>query len=65
MPKFRKKNYDVQVIRFHSVELAGERGAFGSRFASLLALLAKWFSPQFVLPTINAMEQVDSHSYDV
>ncbi|GAP99970.1 hypothetical protein NIES2104_65360 [Leptolyngbya sp. NIES-2104] len=45
--------------------MAGERGAFGSRFASLLALLAKWFSPQFVLPTINAMEQVDSHSYDV
>lgn len=29
-----------------------------------LAQLAKWFSPQFVLPTINAMEQVDSHSYD-
>lgn len=29
-----------------------------------LALLAKWFGPQFVLPTINAMEQVDSHSYD-
>lgn len=30
----------------------------------LLALLAKRFGPQFVLPTINAMEQVDSHSYD-
>ncbi|MBV9385874.1 MAG: VIT1/CCC1 transporter family protein [Chroococcidiopsidaceae cyanobacterium CP_BM_ER_R8_30] len=29
-----------------------------------LALLAKRFGPQFVLPTINAMEQVDSHSYD-
>lgn len=29
-----------------------------------LALLAKLFGPQFVLPTINAMEQVDSHSYD-
>lgn len=29
-----------------------------------LALFAQWFSPQFVLPTINAMEQVDSHSYD-
>ncbi|HIK55605.1 MAG TPA: VIT1/CCC1 transporter family protein [Synechococcales cyanobacterium M55_K2018_004] len=29
-----------------------------------LAVLAKWFGPQFVLPTINAMEQVDSHSYD-
>lgn len=29
-----------------------------------LAQFAKWFSPQFVLPTINAMEQVDSHSYD-
>ncbi len=29
-----------------------------------LALFAKWFGPQFVLPTINAMEQVDSHSYD-
>jgi len=32
--------------------------------ARSLALLAKWFGPQFVLPTINAMEQVDSHSYD-
>lgn len=30
----------------------------------MLARLAKWFGPQFVLPTINAMEQVDSHSYD-
>lgn len=30
----------------------------------LLALLAKRFGPQFVLPTVNAMEQVDSHSYD-
>ncbi|MBV8887180.1 MAG: VIT1/CCC1 transporter family protein [Chroococcidiopsidaceae cyanobacterium CP_BM_RX_35] len=30
----------------------------------LLALFAKRFGPQFVLPTINAMEQVDSHSYD-
>ncbi|MEO6863797.1 MAG: VIT1/CCC1 family protein [Microcoleus sp.] len=29
-----------------------------------LALFAKWFGPQFVLPTLNAMEQVDSHSYD-
>lgn len=29
-----------------------------------LALFAQWFGPQFVLPTINAMEQVDSHSYD-
>lgn len=29
-----------------------------------LALLTKWFGPQFVLPSINAMEQVDSHSYD-
>lgn len=29
-----------------------------------LAQLAKWFGPQFILPTINAMEQVDSHSYD-
>ncbi|HEY9638939.1 MAG TPA: VIT1/CCC1 family protein [Coleofasciculaceae cyanobacterium] len=29
-----------------------------------LALLAQWFGAQFVLPTINAMEQVDSHSYD-
>lgn len=29
-----------------------------------LALFAKWFGPQFVLPTINAMEQVDSHGYD-
>lgn len=29
-----------------------------------LALLAQWFGSQFVLPTINAMEQVDSHSYD-
>lgn len=29
-----------------------------------LAQFAKWFSPQFVLPTVNAMEQVDSHSYD-
>lgn len=30
----------------------------------LLALLAKRFGPQFILPTVNAMEQVDSHSYD-
>ena len=29
-----------------------------------LAQCARWFGPQFVLPTINAMEQVDSHSYD-
>jgi vacuolar iron transporter family protein len=29
-----------------------------------LAQFARWFGPQFVLPTINAMEQVDSHSYD-
>ncbi|MER3435113.1 MAG: rubrerythrin family protein [Leptolyngbya sp. ERB_1_1] len=29
-----------------------------------LAQFAQWFSPQFVLPTVNAMEQVDSHSYD-
>jgi VIT1/CCC1 family predicted Fe2+/Mn2+ transporter len=29
-----------------------------------LALLARWFGPQFILPTVNAMEQVDSHSYD-
>ncbi len=29
-----------------------------------LAQFAQWFGPQFVLPTINAMEQVDSHSYD-
>ncbi len=31
----------------------------------MLAKLALWFGPQFVLPTINAMEQVDSHSYDM
>lgn len=31
----------------------------------MLAKLATWFGPQFVLPTINAMEQVDSHSYDM
>jgi VIT1/CCC1 family predicted Fe2+/Mn2+ transporter len=31
----------------------------------LLAQFATWFGPQFVLPTINAMEQVDSHSYDM
>jgi VIT1/CCC1 family predicted Fe2+/Mn2+ transporter len=31
----------------------------------MLAQLAKWFGPQFVLPTVNAMEQVDSHSYDM
>jgi VIT1/CCC1 family predicted Fe2+/Mn2+ transporter len=30
-----------------------------------LALLANWFGPQFILPTVNAMEQVDSHSYDL
>lgn len=29
-----------------------------------LALLAKWFGAQFILPTVSAMEQVDSHSYD-
>src|SRR5689334_23122626 len=28
-----------------------------------LGWLAGRFGPQFVLPTINAMEQVDSHSY--
>ena len=31
----------------------------------MLAQLATWFGPQFVLPTVNAMEQVDSHSYDM
>ena len=30
----------------------------------MLALLAQQFGPQCVLPTITAMEQVDSHSYD-
>ncbi|NEQ28222.1 MAG: rubrerythrin family protein [Microcoleus sp. SIO2G3] len=30
----------------------------------MLAWLARRFGPQFVLPTVNAMEQVDSHSYD-
>jgi VIT1/CCC1 family predicted Fe2+/Mn2+ transporter len=30
----------------------------------MLALLAKWLGPQFVLPTINTLEQVDSHRYD-
>ncbi|GAP99537.1 VIT1/CCC1 transporter family protein [Leptolyngbya sp. NIES-2104] len=30
----------------------------------LLALFAKQFGAQFVLPTVNAMEQVDSHTYD-
>lgn len=29
-----------------------------------LALFAQWFGAQFILPTVNAMEQVDSHSYD-
>jgi len=29
----------------------------------LLAQLAQWFGAQFVLPTVSAMEQVDSHSY--
>ena len=29
-----------------------------------LAWLARRFGSQFVLPTVNAMEQVDSHSYD-
>jgi VIT1/CCC1 family predicted Fe2+/Mn2+ transporter len=29
-----------------------------------LGWLAQRFGPQFVIPTINAMEQVDSHSYD-
>ena len=31
----------------------------------MLARLATWFGPQFVLPTVNAMEQVDSHTYDM
>lgn len=31
----------------------------------MLAKFATWFGPQFVLPTINAMEQVDSHTYDM
>jgi len=30
----------------------------------MLAILAKQFGAQFVLPTVNAMEQVDSHNYD-
>lgn len=30
----------------------------------MLAFLARRFGAQFVLPTINAMEQVDSHSYN-
>jgi vacuolar iron transporter family protein len=30
-----------------------------------LAQFARWFGPQFILPTVNAMEQVDSHGYDV
>lgn len=30
----------------------------------MLALFAQWFGAQFILPTVNAMEQVDSHSYD-
>lgn len=29
-----------------------------------LARLAKWFGPQFVLPTIRQMEEVDSRGYD-
>ena len=29
-----------------------------------LVILAKRFGAQFVLPTVNAMEQVDSHAYD-
>lgn len=30
----------------------------------ILALFAKQFGAQFVLPTVNAMKQVDSHAYD-
>lgn len=30
----------------------------------VLATLARWFGPQFVLPTINALEQVDSYAYN-
>lgn len=30
----------------------------------MLVLLARQFGAQFVLPTVNAMEQVDSHTYD-
>jgi len=30
----------------------------------MLAMLARRFGTQFVLPTVNAMEQVDSHAYD-
>lgn len=29
----------------------------------VLATLGGWFGPQFVLPTINALEQVDSYAY--
>lgn len=29
-----------------------------------LALFARWFGPQFILPTMNAIEQVGSHTYD-
>lgn len=29
-----------------------------------LAKLAHWFGPKFVVPTINSMEQIDSHIYD-
>lgn len=32
--------------------------------AQMLAILARRFGAQFVLPTVNAMEQVDSHTYD-
>ena len=31
----------------------------------VLGWLAKRFGPRFVLPTITAIEQVDSHSYDM
>ncbi|HEY9672811.1 MAG TPA: VIT1/CCC1 family protein [Waterburya sp.] len=49
--------------KLHSAGYPLPRRKVGWRTKSL-ALLAKWFGPQFVLPTINAMEQVDSHSYD-
>jgi VIT1/CCC1 family predicted Fe2+/Mn2+ transporter len=48
--------------KLHRVRYAIPRPRIGWR-TRLLAFLAERFGAQFVLPTVNAMEQVDSHSY--
>jgi vacuolar iron transporter family protein len=51
----------AEQLRAASQPVPSARVSWRSR---TLGWLARRFGPQFVLPTINAMEQVDSHSYD-